>query len=77
MTNPQLPSQSANLPRAVVYGYMANVTAVDTITGVCTLDAGDGSVLSEVLYLGRAPTVGAQVVLFTFRGNSVVLGGAT
>ena len=73
--NPQIPSLSANLPRAIVYGYLVTVTARDTVTGVCTLDVGDGSVLTEVLYLGPAPIVGAQVVMLTFRGNTVVLGG--
>jgi hypothetical protein len=76
MTNPQLPSRSANAPRTIVYGEIVTVTAVDTVTGICTLDAGDGSMLTEVLYLGRPPAAGDQVVLLTFSGISVVLGGS-
>lgn len=68
-------SPAANLPRSVAHAWIATVTSVDTITGVCSVDTGDGAVLDEVLYLGAAPKVGAQVVLFMFQRISVVLGG--
>lgn len=68
-------SPAANLPHNTARGYLANVTSVDTVTGVCSIDTGDGDVLTEVLYLGAAPKVGAQIVLLTFGATSVVLGG--
>jgi len=75
MSNPQLASAAANLPREVVYGYLATATAVDAIAGECTVDVGDGDVLPGVLFLGPKPVVGAQVLLINFAGISVVLGG--
>lgn len=75
MTNPQLPSTSANLPREVMYGELATVTAVDAVAGECALDVGDDSELTGVLFLGPKPVVGAQVLLINFSDISVVLGG--
>lgn len=55
--------------------YLASVTAVDTVTGMCSVDIGDGSPLTDVLYIGRPVRVGAQVLFMTFRRNAIVLGG--
>ena len=68
-------SPAANLPRELVHGWIGTVTTVDTVTGVCSVDPGDGQPLNEVLYLGPAPKVGAQVALFTFQDTAVALGG--
>lgn len=74
--NPQLTSAAANLPREIAYAYLVTVTAVDAVAGECTLDVGDGSTLTGVLFIGRTPVVGAQVVLFTFSDISVAVGGS-
>jgi hypothetical protein len=68
-------SPAANITRSVAHAWIGNVTSVDTVAGVCSVDIGDGDILAEVLYLGAAPKVGAQVVLFMFNRTSVVLGG--
>lgn len=75
MTDPQRSSRSANTAHAITYGYLGTATAVDTVTGVCSVDPGDGNPISEVLYLGAAPKVGAQVAVLIFRNACVVLGG--
>lgn len=74
MTDPQTTSSAANRDRDIVRGTLATVTAVDTITGICSIDDGSG-ILTEVLYLGPAPKIGAQVTYLMFRTTSVVLGG--
>lgn len=76
MTNPAMAtSAAANAPLSAVIGAIATVTTVDTVTGVCSVDPGDGDIVDELLYLGAAPKVGAQVVLLTFRLTAIVLGG--
>ncbi len=58
-----------------VRAYMATVTAVDTVTGTCTITVDTGPALAGIIYVGPAPIVGRQVVYMTFRRTAVVLGG--
>lgn len=58
-----------------VRAYMATVTAVDTVTGTCTITVDAGAPLAGIIYVGPAPIVGRQVVYLTFRRTAVVLGG--
>lgn len=75
MTTPFADLAQATAEQFPVRCYLANVTAVDTVTSTCTVDIGDGDPLADVVYLGPAPKVNAQVLLITFRRNAVVLGG--
>lgn len=75
MTHPLADVAKAAADPLPVRAYLATVTAVDTVTGVVTIDVGDGAPLAGILYLGRPPAVGRQVLYLTFRRNGVVLGG--
>jgi hypothetical protein len=75
MTSPLTDVAKAAADQFPVRAYLANVTAVDTVAGECSVDIGDGNPLTGLLYLGPAVKVGAQVLLITFRRNAVVLGG--
>ena len=75
MTSPFIDVARAAADPFPVRCYLATVTAVDTVTGECSVDIGDGDPLADVVYLGPAVKVGAQVLLVTFRRNAVVLGG--
>jgi hypothetical protein len=55
--------------------YLGNITAVNTTTGECDIDIGDGAPLPGVIYIGRPVVVGQQALLITFRRNAVVIGG--
>lgn len=55
--------------------YLGNITAVDTVTGTCSIDIGDGQPLTQIIYVGRPVVVGQQALLITFRRNAVVIGG--
>lgn len=75
MTSPLVDVVKAGAEPFPMRGYLATVTAVDTVTGECSVDVGDGNPLTGLIYLGPAVKVGAQVLLVTFRRNAVVLGG--
>lgn len=75
MTSPLVDVVKAGAEPFPVRCYLATVTQVDTVAGECSVDIGDGNPLTELLYLGPAVQVGAQVLLITFRRNAVVLGG--
>lgn len=75
MKDPLIEVAEAAAEQFPVRCYFANVTAVDSIAGECTIDIGDGDLLTNVVYLGPAVKVGAQVLYITFRRDAVVLGG--
>lgn len=75
MTSPLVDVARAAAEQFPVRAYLATVTAVNTVTGECSVDTGDGNPVTDLLYLGPAVTVGAQVLLLTFRRSAVVLGG--
>lgn len=68
-------SPAANRPLATLLGCIGTITTVDTVTGVCGVDVGDGAPITEVLYLGPAPKVGAQVAVIAIQKTLVALGG--
>ena len=75
MTNPLTDLARAAGEPFPVRCYLGTITAVDTTTGECSIDIGDGDSLTGVVYLGRPVVVGQQALLITFRRNAVVLGG--
>lgn len=75
MTNPLTLAIRAGAEPRPMRGYLATCTAVDTTTALCAVDTGDGVPLTGILYLGRPPQVGRQVLYVTFNRTAVVLGG--
>ena len=63
--------------------YLATVSAVDTDAGTCTLDSYTPGTpdavaldpLTDVPYIGLAPTVGATVLYHVFGRTGYVVGG--
>ena len=59
------------------HSFLVLCTAVDLVTGTCTVDSpdGGGDTLTEVQYIGAPPTVGAMVIYSTFDKHGIVIGG--
>jgi hypothetical protein len=58
-------------------GYVVTVTAVDTATGTCTVDPGDGDPVADVPYYAGTPGVGEVLVALLFDDLLVVPAGGS